>query len=58
MRPLRGARPGGFNALLADGSVRFLSDSVDLELFRALLTRGGGEVIRLDADAAFSSPAP
>src|SRR5205823_2696261 len=39
----------GFNALFADGSVRFLKVSIDPQLLRALITRAGGEVIRGDA---------
>ncbi len=39
--------PGGFNALFADGAVRFISRNIDLGLFRSLITRAGGEVIRL-----------
>jgi prepilin-type processing-associated H-X9-DG protein len=42
---LTGLRPGGFNVLMADGSVRFLSEGVDAEILRALLTRDGGEVV-------------
>ena len=37
--------PGGFNALFADGSVRFLKSSIGLTVFKALITRAGGEVI-------------
>ena len=40
--------PGGVNALLGDGSVRFLKDTVALETWRALSTRKGGEVISAD----------
>jgi prepilin-type processing-associated H-X9-DG protein/prepilin-type N-terminal cleavage/methylation domain-containing protein len=36
---------GGANAVFADGSVRFLSDSLALSTLRALSTRAGGEVI-------------
>jgi len=36
---------GGVNALLGDGSVRFIPDSINIPLWRALGTRGGGEVI-------------
>jgi prepilin-type processing-associated H-X9-DG protein len=39
------AHPGGFNALLVDGSVRFISGSVDPGIFRALLTIAGGEAV-------------
>ena len=38
--------PGGFNALFADGSVRFIKNSIDLHVFKALITRAGGEVAR------------
>ncbi len=37
--------PGGFNALFSDGSARFIKKSIDLILFKALVTRGGGEEI-------------
>jgi len=35
---------GGGNFSLADGSVRFLSDSVDRDVYRGMATVGGGEV--------------
>ncbi len=37
--------PGGFNALFANGSVRFLKTSISVQTFRALITRAGGEVV-------------
>jgi hypothetical protein len=37
--------PAGFHVLLADGTVRFLKDSISPETLRTLLTRDGGEVI-------------
>ena len=46
--PLAGlgdAHPGGFNAAFADGSVLFLSKSIDPKIFYALLTIAGGEAI-------------
>lgn len=42
----RDARPGGFNAGLGDGSVRFISNLIDPQVFKALLTRDGGERIQ------------
>jgi prepilin-type N-terminal cleavage/methylation domain-containing protein/prepilin-type processing-associated H-X9-DG protein len=41
----RSFHSGGVNASLADGSVRFVSDSVNLAVWRALATRAGGEVV-------------
>jgi prepilin-type processing-associated H-X9-DG protein len=43
------SHPGGFNASMADGSVRFFKSTINLNMFRALITRAGGEVIRADA---------
>jgi prepilin-type processing-associated H-X9-DG protein len=40
--------PGGFNSLFADGSVRFIKKSISLDIFRALITRAGNEVIGRD----------
>ena len=36
---------GGVQTLLADGSVRFISDSIDLAIWRGLGTRQGGEIL-------------
>jgi prepilin-type processing-associated H-X9-DG protein len=36
---------GGSNAALCDGSVRFISVGVKLDVIKALATRNGGEVI-------------
>ena len=44
---LLGLRPGGFNALFADGSVRFIAQQIDLDTMRALFTMAGGEVVQL-----------
>ena len=41
----RSRHPGGVNLLLADGSVRFISNSVDLTIWQALCTPRGGEVV-------------
>jgi prepilin-type processing-associated H-X9-DG protein len=46
---LGGHFPRGFNALFCDGSVRFLKDSISLQVLRALITRDGGEVISSDS---------
>ena len=40
--------PGGFNALMSDGSVRFLK-TINPKVFRDLITRSGGEIIPADA---------
>ena len=45
----RSQHPGGVNAMLGDGSVKFIKDSVNLQTWRALGTRNGGEVISADA---------
>ncbi|MDZ7616222.1 MAG: DUF1559 domain-containing protein [Patescibacteria group bacterium] len=41
----RSKHPGGVNACLCDGSVRFVSDSIDRNLWHAIWTRAGGEVV-------------
>ncbi len=37
--------PGGFNASMLDGSVRFIKKTIAPATFRALLTRQGAEII-------------
>ncbi len=44
----RSYHPGGVNALMMDGSVRFIKESIELATWRALGTRRGGEVISGD----------
>lgn len=41
----RSRHPGGVHFCLADGSVRFISDSVESALFRISCTRNGAEVL-------------
>jgi len=41
--------PGGCNVAFADGSVRFIKDSVALQAWWALGTRNGGEVVSSDS---------
>jgi prepilin-type N-terminal cleavage/methylation domain-containing protein/prepilin-type processing-associated H-X9-DG protein len=41
--------PGGSNFAFADGSVRFIKDSVNMLTYQALGTRNGGEVISSDS---------
>ena len=46
------AQSGAFQVLMADGSVRFITDAIDERVFRALVTYKGGEKIEnLDAVA-------
>jgi prepilin-type processing-associated H-X9-DG protein len=49
MKPASSYHPGGINAALADGSVRFFKESVSLVVWMALGTRAGGEVLSSDA---------
>jgi prepilin-type N-terminal cleavage/methylation domain-containing protein/prepilin-type processing-associated H-X9-DG protein len=45
----RGYHPGGVNALLMDGSARFIKSSINMQTWRGLGTRALGEVISSDA---------
>ena len=40
--------PGGANGLFADGSVRFLKDTLSVPIIAGLITRAGGEVLSAD----------
>ena len=44
----RSFHPGGVNVCFADGSVRFIRDTISLPQWRALGTRAGGEVNNVD----------
>jgi prepilin-type processing-associated H-X9-DG protein len=41
----RSRHPGGVNAAMADGSVRFVSNNIRQEIWTALATRNGGEPV-------------
>jgi prepilin-type processing-associated H-X9-DG protein len=43
-----GFHSGGVNALFADGSVRFLQQSISIRTLAALISRNGGEVLQSD----------
>ena len=43
--PVQSAHVGGSHVLLGDGSVRFISDNLDFNTFRKLLTRDDGQVV-------------
>jgi prepilin-type N-terminal cleavage/methylation domain-containing protein/prepilin-type processing-associated H-X9-DG protein len=45
---VRSYHPGGVNALLGDGSVRFVKDTIQGTVWRALGTVAGGEVLSAD----------
>jgi prepilin-type N-terminal cleavage/methylation domain-containing protein/prepilin-type processing-associated H-X9-DG protein len=47
--PATSRHPGGVHCLTFDGSVRFVKDAISLQVWRALSTRQGGEVV----DGAF-----
>lgn len=49
LEKLGGHFPGGFNALLLDGSVRFVKESINPVILKALITRNAGEVVGGDA---------
>jgi prepilin-type processing-associated H-X9-DG protein len=41
--------PGGGNFLLGDGSTRFIKRTINYQIYNALGTRAGGEIISSDA---------
>jgi prepilin-type N-terminal cleavage/methylation domain-containing protein/prepilin-type processing-associated H-X9-DG protein len=49
MNPPTSFHPGGVNICFADGSVKFIKDTVNIQAFWAIGTRNGGEVLGSDA---------
>ncbi len=45
----RSRHPGGVNSALADGSVRFFKNTINIQAWRASSTTRGGEIISADA---------
>ena len=44
----RSLHPGGANFALADGSVKFIKNSINIPTYRGLATRAGGEILSAD----------
>jgi prepilin-type processing-associated H-X9-DG protein len=44
----RSKHSGGVNVAFADGSVRFIRDSINLQTWQAMGTKAGGEVVAQD----------
>jgi prepilin-type N-terminal cleavage/methylation domain-containing protein/prepilin-type processing-associated H-X9-DG protein len=49
MYNLSSYHPGGANVAMADGSVRYLKDSVNMQTVWAIASRAGGEVVSADS---------
>ena len=45
--PFSSYHPGGAHFLLGDGSIRFIAESIDLEMYQHLATINGGETVEL-----------
>jgi prepilin-type N-terminal cleavage/methylation domain-containing protein/prepilin-type processing-associated H-X9-DG protein len=45
----RSQHPGGGNFLFADGSVKFIKDTINFSIYQALSTRNQGEIVSSDA---------
>lgn len=45
MATARSHHPGGVNALMGDGSLRFVKETIDQQVWRGLGTRSGGELV-------------
>jgi prepilin-type processing-associated H-X9-DG protein len=46
--PFGSMHPGGMNACMGDGSVRFLRQTLSMTVYRSLASRNGGEAVTLD----------
>ena len=46
--PATNAHPGGVNVTMADGSVKFIKNTLSRQTWWALATKAGGEVISAD----------
>ncbi len=44
----RSRHPGGAHFVMVDGAVRFVSETIEHDLYRSLSTKAGGEVVTLD----------
>jgi prepilin-type processing-associated H-X9-DG protein len=40
--------PGGAHFVMADGSVHFVTESIDHNVYRGLSTRSGGETVEIE----------
>ena len=50
--PKLGIFPGGFHALMADGSVRWIPADTDEKIIKAMITRNGGESFEMPGTSA------
>src|SRR5206468_4922804 len=44
-----GGHPGGVNVAFADGHVQFIKNSINFQIYRALVSRANGEVLLSDS---------
>ncbi|MDX2037135.1 MAG: DUF1559 domain-containing protein [Isosphaeraceae bacterium] len=49
MTTANSTHPGGVNVAMVDGSVRFVKESINISIWRAIGTRNGGEVVSSDS---------